>query len=409
MKIGTIMQKYGISRETLHYYIRIGLLNPTKQNGQYDFSEREEQDIEEILRLKSMHFRLEEIIPILNWKSFSIGMDSGLKEKYLMALLEKEEEISQQRRELEKCAEDIRQEMKQILHGEQISATKIGVPLAALSMLVCPKCGRHLEFSGTNFNYRYLYQGELHCSCGYYADIKDGIICTGNRDNGTDDSPDLERTVYKMLDNNFVKAHRTCANKVKHQLEAILSNGKVIMEGNVNNYFLLYNHLEGLDKECLYIFVDKYEETLLMYREMIEQAGLELNILFIADAKNELPLASECVDILVSFFGENGWSLYHDEVYLKSSKRYLKKGAVIMGSHLSYAISSKSRKNLHDKYPRSSSRCYNIDYLIQDYKEQGVALYAEKTAEITYTESGHCLSCHQQGEVLSVYYILSNV
>ncbi len=408
MKIGSMIQKYGVSRETLRYYIKIGLLNPISNNGQYDFTIREEEDLEDILRLKSMRFKLEEIQPILNWKKFSIGMESSLKAKYITALQAKEKELLDQSKELERSIKDIQSEMEHMLYSEHTSTTKMGVPLMALPKLVCPHCGKHLEFSGAQFDYRYLYQGELKCSCGYCAKIKDGVICTGNRDDGDDDRPDLKREVYELIDKNLVRAHQLCTNKVIKQLEIIDIQGKVIMEGNINGYFFLYNWINNLNPDCLYIFVDKYEEVLLMYRELLEQAGVKANILFIADADNELPLEQGCVDILLNFFAENEWSLYHDYTYLEASRKYLKKNAWILGSHDSFPAASKSRKCLRKNYPRSSPHAYNIDYLIQDYKKQGVELTVEKMVEFHHTDIGYSLSCHQSGEPLLIYYIQAN-
>ena len=405
MKIGNLLHKYGVSRETLHYYIRIGLLNPTMSHGQYDFTERDEQDLEDILRLKSLHFKLEEIMPILNWKKFSLGAESSMREKYLAAFAVKEKELLQQSRALAQSAEEIRTEMERILHADQASVTKLGVPLPALPWLVCPDCGSHLELFGANFDYQSVYQGELRCGCGYGARIKNGIICTGNRDEEPDDRPDLERQVYQQLDSSFVKAHQSCSNQVMRQLKGIDTRGNVLLEGNINGYFFLYNRMKELDPDCLYIIVDKYEEQLEMYRELMEQAGLQLKVLFIADAQNKLPLAAGCVDILVNFFSENEWQLYHEGTYLEASRRYLKKGALTLGAYNSFPKASESRKNLKKRYPRSSTRCHNIDFLIQDYQKQGVDLKTEQVAEFCHTESGYSLSCHQAGENLTVYYI----
>ena len=62
MKIGELMKCYNISRETVHYYVREGLLLPMyKGTRNYDFSSKEIEYLGIIQRLKKMHFTIKEI------------------------------------------------------------------------------------------------------------------------------------------------------------------------------------------------------------------------------------------------------------------------------------------------------------------------------------------------------------
>ncbi|MER0124111.1 MerR family transcriptional regulator [Streptococcus sp. ZJ93] len=54
MKTGHITQTYKVSRDTLRFYIKKGLLAPTIQEGQYSWSEQDCQELENILQLREL-------------------------------------------------------------------------------------------------------------------------------------------------------------------------------------------------------------------------------------------------------------------------------------------------------------------------------------------------------------------
>ena len=141
-----------------------------------------------------------------------------------------------------------------------------------------------------------------------------------------------------------------------------------------------------------------------MYKALIEQCDIKCQILYIADAGTDYPLKSSCVDRYITFCGEGEYMLYHQNCYLMDAARYFKEDVRVYGTYLSYDRSAKSRKNLLTKYPESSKRGFQMEYLMEDYKKCGYELSLEQMGAITDCGARvYAFSCQVIGEVLRIY------
>ena len=61
MKIGQLAKLCGVSVATVRYYVSMGMLIPNDSSAQYDFSEREVEDLNLILKMRKHQFKLKEI------------------------------------------------------------------------------------------------------------------------------------------------------------------------------------------------------------------------------------------------------------------------------------------------------------------------------------------------------------
>ena len=61
MKIGEFAKQFGVPKDTVRFYIKNNLLIPNDQGAQYEFTDREVQAMQTILKMKAQRFTLEEI------------------------------------------------------------------------------------------------------------------------------------------------------------------------------------------------------------------------------------------------------------------------------------------------------------------------------------------------------------
>ena len=158
---------------------------------------------------------------------------------------------------------------------------------------------------------RYIYSGKFTCTCGYTAVVDDGILITPNGYEGEHDKPDVSRELYKDLPPALISLFQRSYNWMKDQLRGMDLENKVVMETYINAWFFFHNHQQYFSKTGRYIIVDKYPETLRMYKELIEKENYDLDILYIADASTNFPITKGCVDLNLDFFAVNEHNFYH--------------------------------------------------------------------------------------------------
>lgn len=403
MKISKISSQTGVPIDTIRYYISLGLLNPVRRNNQYVFSEADVDDILQIQRLKDMRFSLKEIETVIRFGRTSNWIEPDIMRKYSAMLRKKKEELIQEQKSLQTSITLLSDELYRISQSQNFSWESAGVPLRALPLLICPKCGARLRIEQAFFAPQGIMDGTLACDCGYTAEIDCGIIKTGNLYTGDHDSPDLERNLYNTLSSDFLKMYQQCSSYLLEQLQHMDLTDKVILEGCINGYFFLYNHFCELPKNCLYVIVDKYPEMLLMYKQLIDRLGLELDVLYIADNDLDLPLAPQCVDICVDFFNCSEWAFYHQETFPQSMRRLMAPDSQVVGSYMEVDQFSKSMKNFYEKYPESGPNLHIFQGICQDWKAQRFQMRWELLGAIKKTQNSYSFTCHVDGDDLRFY------
>lgn len=413
VKIGELSQLCNVPQATIRYYVHMGMLVPDDSGAQYNFSDREYQDLQLILRMKRQRFSLKEIQDYLVLTRHSNFIEPDTIEACRRLWDGKRQEINAQIAQLQKSLQDIDREILELSHRADGNVRQTGLPLSAVSVLVCPHCGRGLAVDNASIHEDYIYSGLLRCGnldCphGYQAIIEHGIVKTENRYTAPYDSPDLTRGLYRNMVPSFSLAQVKCSDFMCGELEKQPLHGKVILESNINGYFFLYRHLNLIPEDCLCIVTDKFPEMLEMYKSLIEQMGVKNRILYIADAGERFPLRPGCVDILINYFGDNEYQLYHKHSFIADAKRYLKSNAKILGAYISYDRDSLTRKNLKKKYPECYDRLDQAEYLREDYQAAGFHIEMAEAGETT--DSGtyqYSFSCHVRGEPLRVFRLIS--
>lgn len=405
MRIGELARRNNVTIDTIRHYISIGLLIPEKNGAQFEFSEREAENLRYIQELKAMHFHLKEIDEIMNLRRTSNWVEPETMKRYTRMLREKVHEIGAERLALNHSEELLERELKKYEKIQPISGSRQGVPLQAVPLLSCPKCRRQLEVRNADFAYKYILEGQLFCSgCGYRAKIENGIVMTGNLYMNIYDSPDLKRGLYQLLCSDFMKFYQTASDLIQTELTCQKLSGKVVLENFVNGYFYLYTHFNELPPDCLYIIIDKYPESISMYKELISALNLNLDILYIADASMDYPLAAECVDVNVDFFSHLEHDLYFKSRYFDSMEPYMKKDALIVGTTMEMDANARSRKLYQQKYPEGSPERLNFSRSKNNLERLGYQVESKNIGAVYETRNQYSFSCHINKEELRFVY-----
>ena len=162
--------------------------------------------MELIIKLKSLHFSLNDIHKILSLSRVSNLNDRGDIEDYLKFFLEQKDRLMQERADLDKAISGIKNEIDSIKNSIENHSLKTGVPLSMLGKIYCPHCQKQLNLKDAYIENQYVLSGEFLCDCGYTAKIRDGILCTKGGCISAYDSPDLERSFMKNIPAHFRKS-----------------------------------------------------------------------------------------------------------------------------------------------------------------------------------------------------------
>ncbi len=400
MKIGKFAEKFGVSRDTVRFYIRSGLLIPDESGAQLEFGERECRAMESILRMRRQKFSLRQIKRYLDIRRVSSMAEAASLEEILELLNDKHEELMVEIRTLEEICHEIEADVASLYHTG--SAEKTGVPLMALGLLACPHCGGMLDLENASLGSRYVYSGDLSCHCGYHARIEDGIIRTGNIYTGGYDSPDLKRGLYRNVCDSFVTYFQKCMDLTRDRIMRHDLAGKVVLEAHINGYFFLYNNLSYMEKDCLYVIVDKYPEMLEMYKSLIDRINPGLRIIYLADNSMNWPLRKKSVDLMVSFMGDNEHSLYYTSPYIDDVKPFLKEEAEVVGAVIGFPLRTESLRNVARKYPEGGGAAFAWDVMPEYYRASGYTYDRELIGTMTETCSQYTFECHKRGEELRI-------
>lgn len=399
MRIGAVSKQFNLSVDSLYYYIQYGLLVPPRPKGQYNFDNQTLADLRLIQELKSMDFTLKEIHEVLTLYRIS-GLNSPQDIIDLKKIYEKKIEgcLNEQKHQ-EALIDQLKikiQTLEQPLESHSITH---GLPLSMLDLLCCPNCGGYFEISEANMNLTSIFNGTLSCSCGYHGIIKNGILMTPNKNTSEYDKPDIHRILYKDLPPGLISQFQRSYHFMIRKIKEMDLKGKVILETYVNAWFFLHNHLESLDPQGKYIIVDKYPETLEMYKKLIEGQNYPLDILYIADSSLNLPLKKQSIDLNIDFFAINEHQFYHHSFFLEKIHPYLSPSAQCLGTYFYFNQGKASMKRLLKEYPESDPNNFNLNYFTNHLKTFPFSLEDKETSE-PIIDSGNNLgfSFHEKGD-----------
>ena len=413
LKISKFASITGLTKDTIYYYINIGILYPKKRGTQFSFQDKDVETVDRIKYYQNMGFSLKEIIVIMSLWRWSNQIEEPIKEEYRNILSVKLDEITNEIKKMESVKYNLIQELekysqKDISIDSRVKdpSQKLGVPIRGLDKLRCPKCKNNFNIINASMNIDYIFNGILQCHCGYEMNIVDGVVLTGNTYDDDFDWPDLKRDIYLGMSSDFYKYLNIIGEKILSHLKDVHNSEITIMETNLNGFSFLYNNMKLLNVNPFAILIDKFPEVLMSYKDTLSSIIDKPKVLFIADDSLEYCLEEDSVDYVISLFSANEHQLYKSESYLEHISRYIKPQGKIIGALMTYKKNSKSIKNIRDKYPDTSEDAYDKVKFLYDMNKYFKDIKFEELGEFETIKSNMSFSCHEKGEKMeNIFYI----
>ena len=247
-----------------------------------------------------------------------------------------------------------------------------------------------------------IFSADLHCSCGYRAEIRNGIIYAECEEKYPFDEPDIDRELYRSAPSELVsliqKSYNWMGTRIK---ELSLPSGSVVMETHLNSFFALYKKLTQIDPSNIYVVQDKFPAIIELYKGYIDRLPAKPEILYIAAADNTtVPLRKGCVDLLIDYCSTNEYGIYAGDFYLDRMRQYLKPSASVIGTYFYFDPDSRSLQRLREMYPLNGEKNYTRDYFKSGIRSH---YHIVKQAEIgvsTDSGDGMTFDFHCTGDAL---------
>lgn len=399
MKIGQVVKKYNIPVNSLYFYINNGLLVPPRRNNQYVFDENTLSELECILQMKQMCFPLKTIHRVLSLRRISNFYSEDDRNLRNTLYLQHREHLIDESINLANALKKVDAQLE-AWNIPELPKTKTGLPLKMLGLICCPNCGSTLSMEQVSMNQQYIFHAALHCTCGFSALVEDGILQTQNKNTSLYDKPDTTRELYKDLPSETLSMYEKSYRWLESRISDQVSPGKVWLESYVNAWFFFHNHLNLLNEQDSLIVIDKFPETLLAYKEVIEAQGTPCSILYIADDSPTPPLIKECIDCNMDFFAVNEHNFYHDDLYLTQLLPYLKKNALLYGVYFCFENGRKSMEELLSSYPEASYHNFNAKWFLEETKKYFRVRETYYCGSSTSSGNNLGLGFHVPGETL---------
>jgi len=343
MKISEFSNEYDVSNDTVRYYMELNLLNPEKNGGHYNFDEKCEEQMREILNLKKMDFSLQEIKKIFNFKR--IGKLSTYQQNnyYQSIYKNKYQDVERKIDDLKYAKRQLKEELFKLESKNDDRIIEIGIDLAALSLFACPDCNSNLKLSAERLIANQVIEGSLSCECGESLQITGGILYN----NFNNEQIYGEHKEYQIEDNHIEKYINEVdpdyidilyqkLEWLQRQFDFKNIKGKVIMEPGSGFGFFLRHIYNDISEDNIYLCVDKNPYTNIYLKQLLEMTDKKAKIIFITANLPEIPLRSNVVDLLVDFTGTSSFSFENEKFLPALLDKYIKKQATMLATYIIY-------------------------------------------------------------------------
>jgi len=344
MKISEFANRYDVSNDTVRYYMELNLLNPEKNGGHYNFDEKCEEQMREILNLKKMDFSLQEIKKIFNFKRIG-KLSTYQKNSYYQSIYKnKYQDVEQKIDDLRYAKGQLKEELLKLESINDDKIIKIGIDLSALSLFACPHCNSDLKLTAERLIDNQVIEGSLNCKCGESLQITGGILYSNFNNNEQIGDEHIEKQIednhieeyINEVDPDYIDILYQKLEWLQRQFDFKNIKNKVIMEPGSGSGFFLRQVYNDLSEDNIYICIDKNPYANIYLKQLLEMTDKKAKIIFITANLPEIPLRPNAVDLLVDFTGTSSYSFANEEFLPALLEKYIKKKATMLATYIIY-------------------------------------------------------------------------
>lgn len=367
MKIGDFARKHKISIDTVRYYLNLQLILAEKSGSQYRFTDKDSEDMEEIIEFKQLKFSLSEIENMLTYKRLVGNKAKEFKSYFISSLEGKKQELNRNKEELDNALSYINRKIYEI-ESEEKNLTILGLPIKALDILICPYCRSRIDLFEGSIEKNMIVSGKFGCECGNELIIHNGIFIDKNciKEKIIPTKAEYYEKTSSEFINFIFKSISISIDMINNDMES----KEYIMELSNCSGFFLMNYLPNLKKDTTYIIVDNDLNKLKRFKRNLEINNHINNFLFICCDFDKLPIMDDSVDLIIDCFTTDIHGGSQGEILSKSYLPLLKFEKSYVGLHSYFDSNKRSIKNIPDKSRNYYNRETLIDMLEKSKLEQ---------------------------------------
>lgn len=397
MRIGEFSTRTGVTADALRHYMDLGLLVVEKRGGQYEFDERVQKDLERIIQFKDMGFSLAEIKRLFQFERLGVMTDYQ-KDVYYRGLFS--QRISTLRLDIEarqKALEALEEAERTLIAAAEAKGDArrktVGLPLEALPLLACNRCGGGLSLSEGDVRDGKVIRGTLSCNdgCGEagHLNVEEGIVYVpeiwarqSSEFEARHKSDDVQEHFSKPVDGSidFLEAYLTSTDpayldRVYEGLNwvqgrADFSGCRAALELGSGHGFYLRTVYDKLPDSMIYIAVDHDPARHRFLKTILEGAAESRKIVLLCADFRALPLKADSFEILMDFTGSSNYSFDNDDFLPALVNPLIRQDAKLFASYIVF-----ERFGVNTRIPAGRRSWFTEAGVLEGLKSLGYELH----------------------------------